>query len=72
LSRAVENGHKEVVKLLLKHGAQPNFEDEGGCTPLSRAIEDRNVAVAELLLAHAAKVDYGYTIVRKLLRSIPD
>jgi ankyrin repeat protein len=72
LSRAAEIGHKEIVELLLKYEAQPDFEDEGGCTPLSRAIEEGSAVVVELLLAHAAKVDYGYTIVGKFLRSIPD
>jgi ankyrin repeat protein len=72
LSRAAEDGHKEIVELLLKHKAQPDFEDEDGYTPLSRAIEGGSAVVVELLLAHAAKVDYGYTIVRTLLRSIPD
>jgi ankyrin repeat protein len=56
------------VKLLLKNGAQPDFEDEGGCKPLSRAIETGNAAVVELLLAQGAKVDYRYRIVSKFNR----
>ena len=55
----------EVVKLLLKNGAQPDFEDENRCTPLSRAIETGNAAVIELLLAQGAEVDYQYKIVSK-------
>jgi len=50
------------VELLLKYGAQPDFEDEGERTPLSRAIETGNTAVIELLLAQGAKVDYQYNI----------
>ena len=53
------------MELLLKNGAQPDFEDEDRCTPLSRAIETGNVAVIELLLAQGANVDYQYKIVSK-------
>jgi ankyrin repeat protein len=53
------------MELLLQNGAQPDFEDEGRCTPLSRAIETGNAAVIELLLAQGVKVDYRYKIVSK-------
>ena len=46
---------------LLKIGAQPDFQDENGGTPLSRVIETGNAAVIELL--RGAKVDYQYEIV---------
>jgi ankyrin repeat protein len=46
------------VKLLLENGAQPDFEDENGETPLSRAVEEGSVAVVQLLLAKEAKMDY--------------
>jgi ankyrin repeat protein len=58
-----------VVELLLKNGAQPDFEDENGCTPLSRAIKSGNAGVIKLLLAQGAKVNYSYTIVSKSDRS---
>ena len=48
------------MKLLLENGAGPDFEDEGGQTPLSRA---RSVAVVRLLLAKEVKMDYKYSIV---------
>ena len=51
------------MKLLLEKGAQPNFEDEGGSTPLSRAVEKGSVAVVQLLLAKEAKTDFRYNIV---------
>jgi hypothetical protein len=60
LSRAAENGDERVVKLLLENGAGPDFEDEGGQTPLSRA---GSVAVVRLLLAKEVKMDYKYSIV---------
>ena len=40
-----------MVKLPLKSGAQPDFGDKNGWTPLSRAVEEENVAVMQLLLA---------------------
>ena len=51
--------------MLLKNKAQPDFEDENSCKPLSRAIEGGNVAVVDLLLAQGAKVDYQYKLVSK-------
>ena len=53
------------MELLLKNGAQPDFEDQNKCTPLSRAVEEGNAAVVELLLAQGVKVDYQYTLVSK-------
>jgi ankyrin repeat protein len=58
-----------VVELLLKNGAQPDFEDENRCTPLSRAIEGGNDSVVELLLAQGVKVDFPYKFVSKFDRS---
>jgi ankyrin repeat protein len=69
LSRATEIGDTAVVELLLKNGAQPDFEDEKGCTPLSRAIERENAAIVELLLAQGVKVDYRYILVSNFNRS---
>jgi ankyrin repeat protein len=53
------------VELLLKNGAQPDFENENGYTPLSRAIETGCMVIVELLLHQGAKVDYQYNIVSK-------
>ena len=68
MSRAAENGDKTVVELLLKNGAQPDFEDEKGCMPLSRAIDGHmgeHVVVVQLLLAQRVKVNYRYEHVSK-------
>ena len=71
MSRAAEKGDKAVVELLLKNGAQPDFEDEKGCTPLSRAIEGdgeddgEHAVVVQLLLAEGVKVNYRYELVSK-------
>ena len=59
------------MELLLKNGAQPDFEDEKGCTPLSRAIEGdgeyegEHAVVVQLLLAEGVKVNYRYELVSK-------
>ena len=63
MSRAATIGDERVVKLLLESGAQPDFEDEKGWTPLSRAVEQGNVAIVQLLLAKGAKMDFKYEIV---------
>ena len=68
MSRAAENGDKAVVELLLKNGAQPDFEDEKGCTPLLRAIggqRGEHVVVVQLLLAQPVKVNYRCEFVSK-------
>ena len=51
------------MKLLLENGAQPDFGDEGGQTPLSRAVEGGSVAVVQLLLAKEVKMDFEYNLV---------
>ena len=60
MSRAAEKGDERVVKLLLENGAQPDFGDEGGQTPLSRAVEGGSIAVVQLLLAKEVKMDFKY------------
>jgi ankyrin repeat protein len=66
LSRAAEKGDERVVKLLLENGAQPDFEDANGQTPLSRAIDGGNVAVVQLLLAKEVTMDFKYNVVSEL------
>ena len=63
MSRAAEKGDERVVKLLLENGAQPDFGDEKGQTPLSRAVEGGNVAVMQLLVAKEVKMDFKYNYV---------
>jgi ankyrin repeat protein len=59
----VEKGDETIVKLLLENGAQPDFEDEEGQTPLSRAVEKGSVTVLQLLLAKEMRMDFKYNIV---------
>jgi ankyrin repeat protein len=59
LSRAAEKGNEAVVQLLLKYGAQPDFKDKDGLTPLLRAIEIGSAAVVESLLIKGVEMDYN-------------
>jgi ankyrin repeat protein len=63
LSRAAEKGDERVVKVLLENGAQPDFEDEKGQTPLSRAVEIGSAPVVQLLLANEVEINFKYNIV---------
>ena len=67
MSRAVEKGDEKAVKLLLDNGAQLDFEDESGQTPLSRAVNGGSVAIVQLLLDREVKLHYKNHIVRPLL-----
>jgi hypothetical protein len=44
LHTAVEAGAKDVVRLLLAHGADPTAETDDAVTPLSLAADDRQMA----------------------------
>lgn len=58
LHEAAANGHEELLRLLLHHGADPNCRDAlQGCTPLHYAAEADNVAVAEALIEAGARLD---------------
>lgn len=57
LHGAARNDHKDVVKVLLAHGAEVNAKDNEGATPLHLAAGRGNKDVAELLLANKAEVN---------------
>ena len=64
LSRATENGHEAVVKLLLDKNADVETKDKYGQTPLSRATKNGHEAVVKLLDKNAdveSKDSYGQT-----------
>ena len=56
LHKAVENGHKGILHLLLSSGADPNMYN-GGETPLKMALEDGNKDLARILLDAGAEPD---------------
>ncbi len=57
LSRAVDQGHVDVVAALLTHGARTDPTLPGGQTPLQIAIEKNFDAIAFALLAAGAPID---------------
>lgn len=55
--RAVQLGRREIVRLLLDHGADPDARDESGQTPLLLAVKRRHREIVGLLLEHGANVN---------------
>jgi ankyrin repeat protein len=49
-----ESGKREVLKLLLESGCNPNGLSSEGYTPLHRAILSNDVSLVEILLIHGA------------------
>ncbi len=56
LHSAVAANRKELVKILLLHGANVNATQDGGFTPLHGAAANGNREIAELLIASGADV----------------
>ena len=57
---AVWKGHKDIVELLLKHGADVNAKNQNehwGDTPLHAAAHANQRDIAEILIAHKADVN---------------
>jgi len=50
-------GDAESVEMLLKNGANPNYRDKDGWTPLHYAAYRGRVDVAELLIKHGAEIN---------------
>lgn len=60
LHLASRNHHADVVKEIIANGADPNFQDKRGCTPLHAAMSlelcvgSENLQVVKLLVDHGA------------------
>lgn len=52
---AIENKQQDIVKLLLKYGADPNQATKAGFSPLARAVAVGNPKVIEILTASGAE-----------------
>jgi nucleoside phosphorylase len=57
LSWAVNQGHREMVELLLDHGARINFKDRSMLTALHIAITGQHRDVVSVLLEHGALLE---------------
>lgn len=57
LHKATHRGHKEVAKLLLDRGADPNAMNENGSTPLHVAAEMGALEIAEMLVKRGSNVN---------------
>ena len=62
LAYAAIHGRRDVAVLLLKHGAEMDFRDDGGNTPLIWAARNGHEDVVKLLLEHHADVNAVATI----------
>ena len=49
LHEAARYGHLDMVRLLLRHGADPTFRDSAGRTPQDVAAKSNHADVVELL-----------------------
>lgn len=56
LHAAAQNGHREIVELLLKHGLDLEIKSENEWTPLACAAREGKHDVASLLLEHGANI----------------
>ena len=61
LHLAVQNGNKEVVKVLLERGANNTKLNKAGHTPLSLALHYGHRKVAEIIQLHDAIAMNSYT-----------
>jgi hypothetical protein len=67
---AADNGHFEVVKLLVERGADVNLGDEFAETPLHRAVDNEHVQIAGFLLENGAYVNAICNISYKFTKEI--
>ncbi|EWG10031.1 ankyrin repeat domain-containing protein [Cytobacillus firmus] len=51
-------GYNEIAVLLLNSGADPNFKDFQGFTPLSHAVLQQNAGLAKILIEAGASADF--------------
>jgi ankyrin repeat protein len=55
---AAQEGYTEIVDLLLNAGADVNFADPGGFTPLKQAVGDSHLDIVERLLLRGANIGH--------------
>ena len=62
---AAEEGHKQIVELLIAKGADVNTEDNVGRTPLDWAATWGMKEIADLLQKQVGKAKKGQKTIRK-------
>jgi hypothetical protein len=77
LHLAAQNGHKDMVELLLANNANVNANSKNNWTPLQEAVIRRHKDVAEFLVSNQANLNarivFGYTLLHMLVvRNIKD
>ena len=65
LHKAAENGHRDVVALLLAKGADMNARTLGGWTPLHKAAWEGHQETVELLINEGAEVNARATLLER-------
>ena len=60
--RAAQNGHVQIVELLLKRGADINLQNSGGVTALSAAAYCGRKRMVEMLLQHGAEIGMALAV----------
>lgn len=58
LFAALEGHHKDLVEVLLRHGANPNANSKDG-SPLNLAVSKNQTDLAKILLGHGASLNDG-------------
>ena len=49
---AAQNGHIEIVRLLIQHGADKNMTDQHEATPLFKAAANGHIEIVRCLVQH--------------------
>jgi len=68
----VPYGHKEIVKLLLAHGADVNAKNNFGVSPLDNAVSFGNQEIIDVLLVAGAKHGDAQMMHAKVLSLVPE
>lgn len=59
LTRAAEDGHYTLVRVLLEHGANPAIHREDGALPADLARKHKHPEIAELIASYSKRLEKG-------------